>query len=248
MSDIKWIKITTGMFEDEKIRLIEKMPDGDTILIIWVKLLTLAGRINAGGYILLTENIPYTDEMLATIFARNLSTVQLALLTFEKFGMVNLQGELLKISNWEKHQNIEGLDKIREQNRIRQAAHRSKVKLLPESNMTHNVTVTPDNGVELELEKEKEVEEEREKETTASTFEAYKEELKVRHPELNISEEWGRCQIWYRDHKKKMKSPSLALGNWCRKEVDILSKKANGSRPIDPDKYTRGYGSQVVGR
>lgn len=31
MSEIKWIKITTNMFEDEKIKLIDAMPERDTI-------------------------------------------------------------------------------------------------------------------------------------------------------------------------------------------------------------------------
>ena len=46
MADIKWIKITTDMFDDEKIKVIEAMPDRDAILIIWIKLLTLAGKVN----------------------------------------------------------------------------------------------------------------------------------------------------------------------------------------------------------
>lgn len=137
------------MFDDEKIRLIEKIPDADTILVIWFKLLAQAGKTNASGYIYLNENIPYTDEMLATIFDRPLNTVRLALQTFKQYGMIELNDEeFLKISNWEKHQNVEGMDKIREQNRLRVQKYREKQKELelPEpkndSNVTCNVTVT----------------------------------------------------------------------------------------------------------
>ncbi len=149
-NDIHWIKITTDMFDDEKIRIIEKMPDGDTILIIWIKLLTLTGRVNAGGYILLTESIPYTDEMLSTIFDRPLMTVQLALKTFEKFNMLHLDRGTMVISNWDKHQNIEALDKIREQTRLRVQKCRSKQV----TSATASLQVTVGNGTELELEKE----------------------------------------------------------------------------------------------
>ena len=62
MSEIKWIKITTGMFQDEKIDYIESLPEADAILIIWIKLLTLAGKCNSNGFIFLTENIPYTYQ------------------------------------------------------------------------------------------------------------------------------------------------------------------------------------------
>lgn len=75
MGNIKWIKLSTAMFDDEKIKLIEKLPEADTILIIWIKLLSQAGRTNANGYIYLNENVPYTEEMLATIFDRSLNTV-----------------------------------------------------------------------------------------------------------------------------------------------------------------------------
>lgn len=134
MPEVKWIKLLTEMFDDEKIKLIEAVPEADMILVIWIKLLTLAGKKNMNGYIFLTENIPYTDEMLATLFNRPLNTIRLALETFKNFGMINFNDEgQMKISNWEKHQNIEGLDKIREQGRLRQERFREK-KLLPLNN------------------------------------------------------------------------------------------------------------------
>jgi len=34
MAEVKWIKLSTQMFKDEKIKLIEQMPEADTILII----------------------------------------------------------------------------------------------------------------------------------------------------------------------------------------------------------------------
>lgn len=131
MADVKWIKITTSMFDDEKIRIIESMPDADAILVIWIKLLTLAGKNNTNGFIFLSENIPYTDEMLSTIFNRPLNTVRLALQTFKQFGMVDYdEKNFLYLVNWEKHQNIEGLEKIREQTRKRVAKHRENQKAL----------------------------------------------------------------------------------------------------------------------
>src|SRR5690625_6260081 len=96
------------MFDDEKIKLIEKLPESDTILIIWIKLLSQAGRTNANGYIYLNENVPYTEEMLATIFDRSLNTVRLALKTLREFGMIHIDDDsFIRISNWEKHQNVE---------------------------------------------------------------------------------------------------------------------------------------------
>lgn len=159
MSDVKWIKLSTQMFEDEKIRLIESMPEADTILIVWVKLLSQAGRANNNGYIYLSENIPYTDEMLATIFNRPLGTVRMALETFRRFGMIEVdENQFISITNWEKHQNIAGLDKIREQNRIRKQKEREKKKL-PAPSRDGHVTITPSHATEQEQELDLELEE-----------------------------------------------------------------------------------------
>lgn len=176
--EVKWIKITTNMFEDEKIDFIESLPEADTILMVWIKLLTLAGKVNDGGIIYLTANIPYTDQMLAHRFRRPIATIQLALSTFQKLGMIELDAEnYIKITNWEKHQNIEGLDKIREDTRKRVQKHRAKKALEAKKakeeqgsnsdtiedtegvtekketgNVTCNVTVTHGNALEREEE------------------------------------------------------------------------------------------------
>ena len=152
MAEVKWIKITTNMFEDEKIDFIESLPEADAILIIWIKLLTLAGKCNANGFIFLTENIPYTPEMLSHRFRRPLNTVKLALDTLNKLEMVQLSEDgFLKITNWEKHQNIEGMEKIREQNRIRKQRQREKQKLLEqEKSRDCHVTVTHGHAIDIE--------------------------------------------------------------------------------------------------
>ncbi|KAB8139064.1 replication protein, partial [Gracilibacillus oryzae] len=161
MGDVKWIKLSTQMFEDEKIRLIEKMPEADTILIIWVKLLSQAGKVNASGYIYLSESIPYTDEMLATVFDRPIGVVRMALDIFRKFGMIEIdENHFIAISKWEKYQNIEGLERIREQTRQRVAKHRERKKL--GTNTESNDTVTLRNATEEELELEEELDKEKE--------------------------------------------------------------------------------------
>ena len=154
MSEVKWIKIATTIFDDEKILLIESMPDADALIVIWLKLLVLAGKANKDGLLLMGDTMPYTDEMLASIFRRPLNTVRLALSTFEKFGMVEIINDVIAIPNWEKHQNLDGLEKIREQTRQRVARHRAKQKQL--AGVT--LQVTDGNAIEQETDKEKELE------------------------------------------------------------------------------------------
>jgi predicted phage replisome organizer len=132
VSEVKWIKLTTTMFDDEKIKLIESMPDADSLLIVWIKLLCQAGKTNASGHLILSEQIPYTDEMLSTLFNRPLNTVRLALDTLKQMGMIYSNGNNLCITNWSKYQNDEALQKLK--NRERVARFREKQKLLTDGN------------------------------------------------------------------------------------------------------------------
>jgi predicted phage replisome organizer len=141
-TSISWIKITTNIFDDEKILLIESLPEADSIIVIWFKLLTLAGKCNNDGVLMLNDKIPYTEEMLATVFRRPINTVRLALTTFEKYGMIVTLHNAITIPNWEKHQQIETFDKIKEQNKARQKAYRERQKMLLEENSTKKNNVT----------------------------------------------------------------------------------------------------------
>ena len=157
MADVKWIKIATNIFDNKKIRIIESMPEGDTIIVIWFKILMLAGTVNDVGSVYFTKDIPYTEQMLSTLFGRPLQIVQLALRTFEKFGMIEIVNDFIHVSNWEKYQNVEGLERVRELTRLRVNKHREAKRL--ECNATCNVTVTQSNGTDIdkEVDKEKEI-------------------------------------------------------------------------------------------
>jgi predicted phage replisome organizer len=130
MADINWIKLRIDMFDDEKIKIIQSMPEGDAILVIWIRLIALAGKCNSNGFVLVEDEFPYSDEMLSVIFNKPLTTVRLALQTFEKFKMVESTTRGIYITNFEKHQNVEGMDKIREQNRIRKQRERERKRAL----------------------------------------------------------------------------------------------------------------------
>ena len=128
MAEVKWIKIVTDIFDDEKILLIESLPESDSLIVIWFKLLCLAGKQNNSGVFMMNNKIPYTEEMLAAIFRRPLSTVKLALKAFEDFAMIEIVDGVITIPNWEKHQSLDQLEMIKEQTRKRVAKYREKQK------------------------------------------------------------------------------------------------------------------------
>lgn len=132
MSEIKWIKITTDIFDDDKILLIESLPDADAIIIIWFKLLCLAGKQNNSGVFIMNDRIPYSESMLATIFRRKEATVKLALKTFKEFGMIEIIDDVITIPNWGKHQNLDQLEAKKEYMRNYMKDYRKKQALIAE--------------------------------------------------------------------------------------------------------------------
>ena len=158
MADVKWIKITTDIFDDEKILLIESLPEAYAIITCWFKLLCLAGKQNNRGVFLMNDKIAYTDKMLATIFRMKETTVQLALKTFEEFGMIELVDGVITIPKWEKHQSLDKLEEKKKYDREYQARKRQEKRLLIE-NRTTSLTMSNDNRA---LDKEEDKEEDKE--------------------------------------------------------------------------------------
>ncbi|UPW82352.1 phage replisome organizer N-terminal domain-containing protein [Lysinibacillus sp. Ag94] len=167
MAEITWIKLKTDMFDNDKIKLIEALPDKDAIIVIWVKLLAAAGKANCNGYIMLTENIAMNIEEMATIFNRPLNTVRLAIDTFRRYGMIEMDdGDAIRIKNWDVHQNIEGMDRVKQLNAERNRKYRERKKQQalaapkePENtksdvSVTSRMTLSDDTETDLDLDKD----------------------------------------------------------------------------------------------
>lgn len=255
MADVKWIKLATNLFDNRKIRQIECLPEGYAIIVVWVKLLCLAGNINDSGLVYFTKEIPYTDQMLAQQFNIPLTTVQLALKVFEQFGMIEVVDNILHISNWEKYQNIEGLDKIREQNRLRQAKFKAKQKQLP-GNVTDNVTVTQGNATDIDIEEDKD--KEKDLDIDISNKPAAKKPTKHKYGEYNnvllTDDELDKLKSEYSDwqerierlssyvasHGKSYKSHYATIRNWARKDKEQgVNSNGNNGKPHAKDSTER---------
>ena len=166
MREVKWVKITTDMFDNRKIKHLRRLPDGNNIVLIWIMLLTMAGRCNSGGKIFLTENIPYDAKMLADELDFKENTVAAALKNLEQLDMIAGDNGFYTIVGWGEYQNVDGMDKVREQTRKRVAEFKKNKKSqvgnvtsnaeVTHGNVTGNTEVTQGNATEEEREEEKE--------------------------------------------------------------------------------------------
>ena len=157
MAEVKWVKLTTDMFDNRKVKYLRKLPDGNNIVLIWVMLLTMAGRCNSGGMIFLTENVPYTPKMLADELDFEENTVLLALKALENLDMIVTDNGFFTIAGWEEYQNTDRLAEIREYNRLAKQKERAKKKLLADVN-DKSMTSQRCQDIEEEIEEDKEKE------------------------------------------------------------------------------------------
>ena len=158
-NDVKWIKMRVGMFDGMSFKKIKRAKIGgesfrDKLTAVWFELMDFAGKCNHDGAFISPSEIPFTDLAdIAIMIDRDEEELKLCIAFFIKEGMVSVIDDVYSLANWAEYQNKDGLDKIREQNRIRVARHREKQRLLA-SNVTSNVTVTQSNAIDIDKEKE----------------------------------------------------------------------------------------------
>ena len=249
MDSIDWIKLATSIFDNNKIKYIRTLPDGNNIVLFWIMLLVKAGQCNANGYVLVTENIAYSEELLAEEFKFSVTLVKAALKLFEQLQMISFDNSVICIENWAKYQNVEGLEKIKENNRIRQARYRAKKKLMLQSNVTDNVNnntdvtsnVTQSNAVEEEEEKEIEIDIDKDKKPpkrfTAPSLEDVKEYCSERKNNVDAERfiDYYTANGW-KVGKNPMKDWKAAVRSWER-NVFGKPKAAETEHSFDLDDF-----------
>ena len=194
MAEVKWIKIATDIFDDEKILLIEGLPDAYAIITVWFKLLCLAGKKNNGGVFLMNDKIPYTDKMLATIFRMNESTVKLALNAFEQFKMIEIVEGIITIPNWNKHQTLDAYERKKERDRLYQEERRAKQRALIEKSSDKSSERTSDVAVS-------DIDKEEDKEKDNNIYVPYKEII------IYLNEKTGKKLRWdVKSNQKEIKA------------------------------------------
>lgn len=119
-----WVKIMCNLLDHRKIKMIRKGPEGNTLVLLWLLMLTEAGKCNRGGYLMVSDSLPYTPQTLSMVTDIPLPTVQLGLVTFTGLDMIDQQDGAIFVKNWGKYQSEDKLEARREKERIRQQRHR----------------------------------------------------------------------------------------------------------------------------
>ena len=145
MADLQWLKLSTNFFDNNKIKLLESERDGDTLIRVWIQLLTITMKCNYQGRLAITEDKPMTVDEFSKIMGKSRKKITKCLEKFEELKMIIIEDNFYKIKNWSKYQSADKLEEIRLQNRLRQQKYRENMKSEKEKS---NVTVTQRNTKE----------------------------------------------------------------------------------------------------
>jgi predicted phage replisome organizer len=138
-------------FDDARVKLIESLPAGDEALVIFFRMLSVAAKSEAGGFLVMNGNIPYNDEMLAIMFDRSLPRVRQALKTLIEFGMIRETEDGLKVSDFVQALTPEVQE--RENVRARVDKHRKQQAALEEPKPKKPKREYAEDSIEMKLSK-----------------------------------------------------------------------------------------------
>ena len=232
MADVKWIKLSTGLPDNRKIKQIRTLPNGDTIALMWIFLMCLAGNSNDDGFVFFTKEIPYTDEMLAEEFKMDINTIRLGLATFEKFGMLEIVNDFICLSAWEKWQSTDKLSELKEYNRIKQRESRARKRL---SKTVNDMSMTSQSCQDIDIDKDIDIELDKDKEKDNNLIVS---KDTIRQTDVRrVVDEWNKLQdvgiAPIRDIKPTSKRCQLLKGRIREYGMDDILKAMDNIRHSD---------------
>jgi len=131
---MRYTKFPVHFFEDDKLKAIRSQKDGDSVVLFYTMLITVAVKSDSGGKLMLCENIPYDEKILSSTLNLPLPIVKSGLDLLVKFGLLTLADYIFSLVNYNEFADIKAVVE-RRQNADRQARFKAK-----QSNNTVTVT------------------------------------------------------------------------------------------------------------
>lgn len=236
MADVKWIKMAIDIFDNRKIRYIrrEYPKDGSDMILAWLMLLTLAGKINDGGMVYIMPHIPHNANSLAEEFGIDSCIMREAIDVFIYLHMIEMDGDHIRICGWEEYQNIDRMQELREYNRQMQRKSREKRKNASVNDKSMTSQHCQCTEVEVDKEEDKEKDIDGSSTETATTTESIYSDLCRKYGNQFVEERMARAKT-YRNVSME------TIAKWC--EVDYAQSqirrrtKKNGFANIEQHPY-----------
>ena len=118
MGQVGWIKVSTDIFSNRKIKILLKEKDGDTYFRLWIQILTIAGECNRNGGLYISDNVPFKIEDFTNIIGKSSKTFTKVFQKFIDLGMLIYKDNTYFVKNWNKYQSADKLKKIGKSNKV----------------------------------------------------------------------------------------------------------------------------------
>jgi predicted phage replisome organizer len=119
------IKLPVHFFEDDKLKAIRSQKDGDSVILLYTMLITVAVKSDAGGRLILCEGIPYDEKTLSGILNLPLAIIKNGLELLAKYGLLTIEDNVFSLVNYDEYADVRAI-KERHQNADRQARFKAK--------------------------------------------------------------------------------------------------------------------------
>ena len=83
-----WLRLKRDFFKRHDIKIIESMENGKDYILFYLKL--LCESVDHDGKLRFSDQIPYNEQMLATITNTNVDVVRSAIKVFSELGMMEM--------------------------------------------------------------------------------------------------------------------------------------------------------------
>lgn len=232
-----WLKLKRDFFKRHDIRIIESMPNGKDYILFYLKL--LCESVDHDGNLRFNEQIPYNEDMLATITNTNIDIVRSAIKVFSQLQMM----EILDDGTYFMHEVQKMIGSAADNdNANRQRRYRERKKAL--ALQDRNAIVTKNNeskNIEKEIDIEKDNKKEKDKKKmfvppTVDEVEQYVIE-KGYHIDPIAFVNFYQSKGW-KVGKNPMVNWKSAVVTWEQKRKNDTSSKKESKRNIDWDELT----------
>lgn len=87
MADVKWVKIPSNLFEREPMLSLERLPEGNSLMLLYIELLLESYQEGGKGTITI-HNIELTDDVINALLHNMYSDIGEKLQTLEEHGLI----------------------------------------------------------------------------------------------------------------------------------------------------------------
>ena len=161
---LSFIKLNIDIIDDDKTKIIRSEESGDTNFFIWISLICYAMRSNDPGTLLLGEGIPHTIKTISKVISVDEKIIKNAFEIFENLNMIEKDDNgAWFLPNFEKHQNLDIIEKTKKKTRLRVKKYRERKKnnskqsneVVTRTEREYNGNVTESNALDKDIDKDK---------------------------------------------------------------------------------------------